>query len=152
MWGAVVLGMTSLVIIFAVFLRSRRSFIQSMRLMSIQIKKMRPNVLNSSINPTMKQHSAPWAQDYIYVLSKTTILIKALAEEMENPVGSVGLLIEGNDCWNRFPFWISQPQPQGKLERGKLTLLDYLAGVCQDAQPDWLRCLSGQVIPSWQVV
>ena len=39
MKGAVVLGMTYFVIIFAVFLRSRRSFIQSMRLMSLQIKK-----------------------------------------------------------------------------------------------------------------
>ena len=58
MKGAVVLGMTSLVIIFAVFWRSRGSFIQSMRLMSLQIMKMRPNVLTSSVNPTMKQHSA----------------------------------------------------------------------------------------------
>ena len=41
---AVVLGMTSLVIIFAVFLRSKRSFIQPMRLMSLQIRKMRRNV------------------------------------------------------------------------------------------------------------
>ena len=39
MKGAVVLGMTSLVIIFAVFLRSKRSFIQPMRLMSLQIYK-----------------------------------------------------------------------------------------------------------------
>lgn len=59
MKGAVVLGMTSLVIIFAVFLTSRRSFIQPMRLMSLQIRKMRRNVLNNSVNPTMKQHSAP---------------------------------------------------------------------------------------------
>lgn len=61
MKGAVVLGMTSLVIIFAVFLRSRRSFVRSMRLTSLQIRKMRPNILNSSVNPTIaiKQHSAP---------------------------------------------------------------------------------------------
>ena len=38
------LGMTSLVIIFAVFLRSKRSFIQPMRLMFLQIRKMRRNV------------------------------------------------------------------------------------------------------------
>ena len=44
MKGAVVLGMTSLVMIFAVFLRSKRSFIQPMRLMSLQIRKMRRNV------------------------------------------------------------------------------------------------------------
>ena len=49
--------------------------------MSLQIRKMRPNVLLiSSVNPTMKQHSAPWAQDYICALSKTTILFKDLAE------------------------------------------------------------------------
>ena len=46
MKGVVVLEMTSLVIIFAVFLRSRGSFIQLMRLMSLQIRKMRPNFLN----------------------------------------------------------------------------------------------------------
>ena len=56
MKGAVVLGMTSLVIIFAVFLRSR-SFIQPMRLMSLQIRNMRPNVLNNSVNPGMKQQT-----------------------------------------------------------------------------------------------
>ena len=44
MKGAVVLGMTSLVIIFAVFLRSKRSFIQPMRLMSLKIRKMRRSV------------------------------------------------------------------------------------------------------------
>ena len=37
-------------------------------------------------------------------------------------------------------------------ERGKLTLPDYLADVCQDTRPDWLRCLSGQAIPSREVV
>ena len=31
-------------------------------------------------------------------------------------------------------------------------LPDYLARVCHYAQPDWLRCLSGQVIPSREVV
>ena len=78
-------GMTSLVIIFAVFLRSRRSFIQSMRLMSLQVMKMRPNVLNTSVNPTF---SAMSARLHICLIQDW---FKDLAEEMENPVGSVGL-------------------------------------------------------------
>ena len=41
--------MTSLVIIFAVFLQRRRSFIQQMRLMSLQMRKMRRNLLILSI-------------------------------------------------------------------------------------------------------
>ena len=45
MKGDEVLVMTSLVIIFAVFLRRRRSFIQQMRLMSLQMRKMRRNLL-----------------------------------------------------------------------------------------------------------
>jgi len=39
MKGDKVLVMTSLVIIFAVFLRRRRSFIQQMRLMSFSLRK-----------------------------------------------------------------------------------------------------------------
>ena len=34
----------------------------------------------------------------------------------------------------------------------KIILPDYLAGVCHDARLDWLRRLSGQVIPSREVV
>ena len=89
---AVVLGMTSLVIIFAVFLRSRRSLIRSMRLMSSQIRKMRPNGLNSSINPIMKQHSAPWAQDHIYVLSKATILVQGPGRRNGESSGVCGIV------------------------------------------------------------
>ena len=49
MKGDEVLVMTSLVIIFAVFLQRRRSFIQQMRLMSLQMRKMRRNLLILSI-------------------------------------------------------------------------------------------------------
>ena len=34
----------------------------------------------------------------------------------------------------------------------RIILPDYLAGVCHYARPDWLRYLSGQVIPSREVV
>ena len=34
----------------------------------------------------------------------------------------------------------------------KIILPDYLAGICHYARPDWLWCLSGQVIPSREVV
>ena len=46
------LVMISLVIILAIFLRRKRSFIQRMRLMSLQMRWMRRNA-----NPTTKQHS-----------------------------------------------------------------------------------------------
>ena len=49
MKGDEVLVMTSLVIIFGVFLRRRRSFIQQMRLKSLQMTKMRRNLLILSI-------------------------------------------------------------------------------------------------------
>ena len=76
------LGMTSLVIIFSVFLRSRRSFVRSMRLMSLQIRKIRPNVLN------IQRHE----RKAIYMsYPRPQFCFKDLAEEMENRVGSVGL-------------------------------------------------------------
>ena len=34
----------------------------------------------------------------------------------------------------------------------KIILPDYLAGICHYARPDWLWRLSGQVIPSREVV
>ena len=84
MKGAVVLGMTSLVIIFAVFLTSTRSFIQPMRLMSLQIRKMRRNVLNNSGNPTMKQYSGARLHMCRLIQDHNSGL---RTEEMENPVG-----------------------------------------------------------------
>ena len=38
---------------------------------------------------------------------------KDLEEELENPMGSVGLQIERDDCWNRLPYRSSQAQPRG---------------------------------------
>ena len=58
MKGDEVLVMTFLVIIFAVFLQRRRSFIQQMRLTSLQMRKMGRNLLILSI-PKAKQHSVP---------------------------------------------------------------------------------------------
>ena len=49
MKGDEVLVMTSIVIIYAVFLRGRRSFIQQMRFMSLQMRNMRQNLLILSI-------------------------------------------------------------------------------------------------------
>ena len=49
MKGDEVLVMTSIVIICAVFLRGRRSFIQQMRLMSLQMRNMQQNLLILSI-------------------------------------------------------------------------------------------------------
>ena len=67
MKGDEVLVMTSLVIIFAVFLRRRRSFIQQMRLMSLQ------------------RNNIQW------VYRKPQFWFKDLAEDIENPMRSVGL-------------------------------------------------------------
>ena len=52
MAGDKALVMISLVIILSIFSRSKRSFIQRMRLMSLQMRRMRRNA-----NPTTKQHS-----------------------------------------------------------------------------------------------
>ena len=52
MVGDKALVMIPLVIILAIFLRRKRIFIQRMRLMSLQMRRMRRNA-----NPTTKQHS-----------------------------------------------------------------------------------------------
>ena len=57
MEGDEVLVMTSLVIIFAVFVRRRRSFIQGMRLMSLQNDEEDAMKCFNSVNPTTKQHN-----------------------------------------------------------------------------------------------
>ena len=92
MKGAVVLGMTSLVIIFAVFLRSKRSFTWSMRLMSLQIRKMRPNILSIVLSIQQLNNIQHYERKTTYMsYPRPQFWFKDLAEEMENPVGSVGL-------------------------------------------------------------
>ena len=84
---------------------------------------------------------------------------RVLAEELENPTGRrnckskkmgriVGLVYHFKSC-------VSQTEPQGELKHEasvwQIILPEYVAGVCHYAQCDWLRQLSGQVIPSREV-
>ena len=92
MKGDEVLVMTSLVIIFAVFLRRRRSFNQQMRLMSLRMRKMRRNLLILSIQQRNNIQSHNWdKRKNVWFYPRPQFWFKDLAEEMENPVGSVGL-------------------------------------------------------------
>ena len=91
MKGDEVLVMTSLVIIFAVFLQRRRSFIQQMRLMSLQMRKMRRNLLILSIQQRRNIQCHNWdKRKTLWVYPRPQFWFKDLAEEMENPMGSVG--------------------------------------------------------------
>ena len=91
MKGDEVLEMTSLVIIFAVFLQ-RRSFIQQMRLTSLQMRKMGRNLLILSIQQRNNIQCHNWdKRKTMWVYPRPQFWFKGLAEEIENPVGSVGL-------------------------------------------------------------
>ena len=148
MKGDEVLVMTSLVIIFAVFLQRRRSFIQQMRLMSLQMRKMRRNLLILSMQQRNNIQCHNWdKRKTMWVYPRPQFWFKDLAEEIENPMGSVGLLIERNDCCHVESLKFNQ-----EAIVWKIILPDYLAGVCHYARPDWLLRLSGQVIPSREVV
>ena len=154
MKGDEVLVMTSIVIICAVFLRGRRSFIQQMiwglcrkwsEILSHILhlmKNMRQNLLILSIQKWDNIQSHNWDKcKTMWVYPRPQFWFKDLAEEMENPMGSVGL-------WCHVEFL--------KLNKEailwKIILSDYLAGICHYARPDWLWRLSGQVIPSREVV
>ena len=143
MKGDELLVMTSLVIIVAVFLWRRGSFIQQkMRLTSLQMRKMRRNLLILSIQQQNNIQCHNWdKRKTMWVYPRPQFWFKDLAEEMENPMGSVGL-------WCHVEFL--------KLNKEaivwKIILPDYLAGICHYARPDWLWRLSGQVIPSREVV
>ena len=92
MKGDEVLVMTSRVIIFAVFLRRRRSFIQQMRLMSLQMRKMRRNLLILSIQQRNNIQCHNWdKRKTMWVYPRPQFWFKDLAEEIDNAVGSVGL-------------------------------------------------------------
>ena len=92
MKGDEVLVMTFLVIIFAVFLRRRRSFFQQMRLISLQIRKMRRNLLILSIQQRNNIQCHNWdKRKTMWVYPRPQFWFKDLAEEIENPMGSVGL-------------------------------------------------------------
>ena len=92
MKGDEVLVMTSRVIIFAVILRRRGSFIQQMRLMSLQMRKMRRNLLILSIEQRNNIQSHNWdKRKNVWFYPRPQFWFKDLAEEMENPVGSAGL-------------------------------------------------------------
>ena len=92
MKGDEVLVMTSLVIIFAVFLRRRSRFIQQTRLMSLQMRMMRRNLLILSIQQRSNIQCHNWyKRKTMWVYPKPQLWFKDLAEEMENPVGPVGL-------------------------------------------------------------
>ena len=87
-----VLVMTSPVIIFAVFLRRRRSFIQQMRLMSLQMRKMLRNLLILSIQQRNNSQCHNWDKGKTrWVYPRPQFWFKDLAEEMENPMRYVGL-------------------------------------------------------------
>ena len=84
--------MTSPVIIFAVFLRRRRRFIQQVRLMSLQMRKMLRNLLILSIQQRNNIQCHNWdKRKTMWVYPRPQFWFKDLAEEMENPVRSVGL-------------------------------------------------------------
>ena len=86
------LVMTSRVIIFAVFLRRRRSFIQQMRLMSLQMRKMRRNRLILSMQQRNNIQCHNWDKcKTMWVYPRPQFWFKDLAEEIDNAVGSVGL-------------------------------------------------------------
>ena len=92
MKGDEVLVMTSGVIIFAVFLRRRRSFIQQMRLMSLQMRKMRRNLLILSMQQRNNIQFHNWdKRKTMWVYPRPKFWFKDLAEEIDNAVGSVGL-------------------------------------------------------------
>lgn len=92
MKGGEVLLMTSRVIIFAVFLRRRRSFIQQMRLMSLQMRKMRRNLLILSMQQRNNIQCHNWdKRKTMWVYPRPQFWFKDLAEEIDNAVGSVGL-------------------------------------------------------------
>lgn len=92
MKGDEVLVMTSRVIIFAVFLRRRRSFIQQMRLMSLQMRKMRRNLLILSMQQRNNIQCHNWdKRKTMWVYPRPQFWFKDLAEEIDNAVGSVGL-------------------------------------------------------------
>ena len=86
------LVMTSRVIIFAVFLRRRRSFIQQMRLMFLQMRKMRRNLLIVSMQQRNNIQCHNWdKRKTMWVYPRPQFWFKDLAEEIDNAVGSVGL-------------------------------------------------------------
>ena len=84
MKGDEVLVMTSLVIIFAVFLQRRRSFIQQMRLMSLQMRKMRRNLLILSIQQQNNIQCHKWDKC-------KTMWVYPRPQFWFNPMGSVEL-------------------------------------------------------------
>ena len=60
--------------------------------MSLQIRKMRPNILSSSVNPQQLNNIQHHERKTTYMsYPRPQFWFKDLAEEMENPVGSVGL-------------------------------------------------------------
>ena len=86
------LVMTSLVIIFAVFLRRRRSFIQQIRLISLHMRKMGRNLLILSIQQRNNIQCHNWdKRKTMWVYPRPQFWFKDLAEEIDNAVGSVGL-------------------------------------------------------------
>ena len=89
MKGDEVLVMTSRVIIFAVFLRRRRSFIQQMRLMFLQMRKMRRNLLILSMQQRNNIQCHNWdKRKTMWVYPRPQFWFKDLAEEIDIAVGS----------------------------------------------------------------
>ena len=84
------LVMTSGVIIFAVFLRRRRSFIQQMRLMSLQMRKMRRNLLILSMQQRNNIQCHNWdKRKTMWVYPRPKFWFKDLAEEIDNAASNI---------------------------------------------------------------
>ena len=144
MKGDEVLVMTSRVIIFAVFLRRRRSFIQQMRLMSLQMRKMGRNLLILSIQQRNNIRCHNWDKcKTMWVIQDHNSGLRTWPKKWRIQWGrwdckskemTVGIVchVEFLKLNQEAIVW-------------KIILPDYLAGVCHYARPDWLQRLSGQV-------
>ena len=142
MAGEEALLMSSLVLILAIFLRKRRSFVQRMRLMSRQMRRMRQNVVILAIQrqnnihrrkrKTMRVYPRPqfWFEQLVVIRIGKCFAIR------QPCLQAYKVLFRKN---HEASFWI-------------IILPDCLAGICHYTRCDWLRYLSGQLKPSCEVV
>ena len=176
MAGEEALLMSSLVLILAIFLRKRRSFVQRMRLMSRQMRRMRQNVVILVIQcqnnihrrkrKTMWVYPRPqfWFEQLIVNRYQDHLWcehFRVSRDTFEHICGLVGPDLVRQNTILRQAIPVEKPCLQAykvlfrknhEASVWKIILPDCLAGICHYTRCDWLRYLSGQVKPSCEVV
>ena len=145
--------MISLMIIFAVFLWRKRSFIQWLGLICLYKWGGGDKLFlfchsNNETIFQLRKHKTMW----VYPRSAQFWLRIDLAEELEKSKGVGGIVNQKKWLLELlFAMWSCQAQPRGNcLANNNTRLFDRHLHLY--ARPDWLWFLSGQVIPSREVV